>query len=128
MLETDLQQKSPGHPFRPGTDVRYVRDEMRRIGRLTNAGALAEAREACAALMFDFQVIIVRRPHLAWQFAELLGRCGATGLSSRFQVAAAFNRVGMPRPAARVDSSATKASAPASSSPGRVLMGELTTD
>jgi hypothetical protein len=129
MLETDLQRESPpGHPFRPGTDVRYVRDEMRRIGRLTNVGGLAEAREACAALMFDFQVIIVRRPHLAWQFAQLLGRCGAVGLSTRFQVAAGFNRIGVPRPAESVGSSAATASVPSDSWPERVLMGELTTD
>jgi hypothetical protein len=88
MLETNLKRETlPGHPFRPGTDLRYVRDEMRRIGRLTDAGSRAEAREACAALMFDFQVIIVSRPHVSWRFGELLGRCGATGLSKRFQTA-----------------------------------------
>jgi hypothetical protein len=128
MLEPDLERgPHPGHPFLLGTDVRYVRDEMRRIGRLANAGSMAAAREACAALMFDFQVIIVGRPYLAWQFADLLGRIGATGLSRRFQVARGLNRIGVPRPAEPVNSAAA-ASVPASSSPARLLMGELTTD
>ncbi len=128
MSETDLQRgPRPGRPFPPGADVRYVRDEMRRIGRLANAGSLAEARAACAALMFDFQVIIVGRPHLAWQFAELLGRIGATGLSRRFQIATGFNRIGVARPADPVNSPAA-GSVSANSSPARALIGALTTD
>src|SRR5690242_11580472 len=129
MSETDLKRESPpGHLFRPGTEVRYVRDEMRRIGRLTNAGSLTEAREACAALLFDFQVIIVGRPHLAWQFAELLGRCGATGLSRRFQVAAGLNASGMPGRAACVGSPRPSQSVAAGSSSAAAYVGELTTD
>jgi len=129
MSETNLQRGSqPGQLFRPGTEVRYVRDEMRRIGRLINAGSLAEAREACAALMFDLQVIIVGRPHLAWQFAELLGRCGATGLSRRFHVAAGFGSAGAPRPVERVNSQPTPQPVSARSSRPRVLAGGLTPD
>jgi hypothetical protein len=124
MVETGKKRETPpGPPFRLGTDVRYLREEMRRISRLTNAGSLAEAREACAALMFDFQVIIVGRPHLAWQFAELLGRCGATGLSRRFQAAAGFNSTRAPSLSERV-----RSQRPPQSSPACVLMGELTTD
>jgi len=123
MVETGSKREFPGPPFRPGTDVRYLREEVRRISRLTNAGSLAEAREACAALMFDFQVIIVGRPHLAWQFAELLGRCGATGLSRRFQAAAGFNSIRAPSLAERV-----RSQRPPQSSPACVLMSELTTD
>jgi hypothetical protein len=126
MLETDLKREpAPGHPFRPGTEVRYLREEIRRIGRLTNAGLLAEAREACAALMFDFQAVIVGRPHLAWQFAELLGQCGAAGLSRRFQVAAGLSSAGVPRPIGRTTS---QPPVTAGSSPTRALIGELTTD
>jgi len=126
MSETDLKRESPpGHLFRPGTEVRYVRDEMRRIGRLTNAGSLAEAREACAALMFDFQVIIVGRPHLAWQFADLLGRCGATGLSRRFQVAAGFSSARAPQPVEPVDPPRPPQPVSAGASRARVLAGGL---
>ncbi len=129
MLETESKRgSSPGRLFRPGTEVRYLRDEMRKIGRLTNEGSLAEAREACAALMFDFQAIIVGRPHLAWQFADLLGQCGAAGLSRRFQVAAGFSSGGVPRPARSVNSPRPTQSVAASSAPSRVFMGELATD
>jgi hypothetical protein len=129
MLETNVKRDLPlDRPIRPGTEVRYVRDEMRKIGRTTDAGSLAEAREACARLMFDFQVVIVSRPHVAWQFAELLGRCGATGLSRRFQIAAGFNQMDVARRSGRIDQSGPPLPTTENSSPARVLAGELTAD
>ena len=126
MLETNVKRDLPlDRPIRPGTEVRYVRDEMRKIGRTTDAGSLAEAREACAALMFDFQVIIVGRPHLAWQFADLLGRCGATGLSRRFQVAAGFSSARAPQPVEPVDPPRPPQPVSAGASRARVLAGGL---
>jgi hypothetical protein len=129
MIEANPKRDSHlHHPFRPGTEVRYLRDEMRRVGRLADAGSLVEAREACAALMFDFQVIIVGRPHLGWQFAELLGRCGATGLSRRFQIAAGIGNIGAPRPAQRVAYPWQPQSVTAGSSQTSVLISEVTSD
>ena len=129
MLETIMKQDPPlGRPIRPGTEVRYVRDEMRKIGRMTDAGSLDDAREACARLMFDFQIVIVSRPHVAWQFAGLLGRCGATGLSRRFQIAVGFNQMDVARRCERLNQSGPSLPATENSSPARVLAGELAAD
>ncbi|HEY7577794.1 MAG TPA: hypothetical protein VH855_09375 [Acetobacteraceae bacterium] len=89
-----MQKTKPEHsafaarPIAPGAELAHVRDQLRRIARLVSAGMHPEAREASAALMFEFQPIILACPQYAARFADLLRRCGAAGLSRRFQLAA----------------------------------------
>jgi hypothetical protein len=79
-------------PVAPGAELAHVRDQLRRIARLVSAGMHPEAREASAALMFEFQAIILARPQYAARFADLLRRCSAIGLSKRFHLAAGEDR------------------------------------
>jgi hypothetical protein len=89
-----MQKTKPEHsafaarPIAPGAELAHVRDQLRRIARLVSAGMHLEARETSAALMFEFQPIILRCPQYAARFADLLRRCGAVGLSRRFQLVA----------------------------------------
>jgi hypothetical protein len=64
-----------------------VRERLRLIGALAAAGHNAEAREASADLLFDFQPLIAAHVDLVSLCEDVLLRCGATALWRRFVLA-----------------------------------------
>jgi hypothetical protein len=65
-----------------------VREQLRRIAALADDGQQAQAREASADLLFDFQPLIAANRDLTSLCEDVLLRCGATALRRRFLLAA----------------------------------------
>jgi hypothetical protein len=85
-----------GRAIRAGAELDYVREQMRRIAALADAGLRMEAREASAELLFDFQPVIVAHAEFVSQYVDVLRRCEATALQRRFLLAASGNAVTIP--------------------------------
>jgi len=68
-------------------DLNFVRRRLARIAGLAGRGSHAEARGACADLLFDFQPLVAAYPDLIARCDDVLLRCGATALRSRFLLA-----------------------------------------
>jgi hypothetical protein len=75
------------HAFKSRDDARFVRDRLTSIAALADRGSHAEARGACADLLFDFQPLVAANPDLVTLCDEVLLRCGATALRFRFLLA-----------------------------------------
>ena len=68
-------------------DAAVVVGEIGRIMTLAEAGRMFDAREACAALLFDYQPVLAAHPMLLQRFAGVLQRCKAEQLLRRLSVA-----------------------------------------
>jgi hypothetical protein len=69
-------------------DVCFVRERLMSIAALADRGSHADARGACADLLFDSQPLVVAHTDLATLCDDVLLRCGATALRFRFRLAA----------------------------------------
>ena len=69
------------------TGLDLVRERLRSIEALAAAGHNAEAREASADLLFDFQPLIAAHLDLVSLCEDVLLGCGATALWRRFVLA-----------------------------------------
>jgi hypothetical protein len=79
-------------------DLDLVRERLPGIAALAVGGRPAEAREACADLLFDFQPLITAHAGLLARTIELLGQCGATALRRRLLVAINGDEAAAPGP------------------------------
>jgi hypothetical protein len=68
-------------------DANFVREHLAWIAALADRGSNAEARGACADLLFDFQPLVAAHPDLVALCDDVLLRCGATALRFRFFLA-----------------------------------------
>ena len=79
--------EQPGRPTECNGDLLYVAGEISRIMALAEAERADDAREAAAALMFDFQPVLEAHPALIGHFATALRRCEARQLLRRLTIA-----------------------------------------
>lgn len=77
----------PATPEAAPEDVRHVAAEIYRILALASAEQHGDAREAAAALMFDFQPLLAAHPALRSNFTTALQRCRARQLLLRLAAA-----------------------------------------
>jgi|HubBroStandDraft_1064217.scaffolds.fasta_scaffold46848_3 hypothetical protein len=91
----------PSHPgrlhsrtFHSRDDARFVRERLASIAALADRGSNAEARGACADLLFDFQPLVAAHSDLVALCDDVLLRCGATALRFRFLLAVHGNASG----------------------------------
>ncbi len=90
VLERVRQWQEPmptGLPVVRKNDHATVEAGIERIIARADAGLFYEAREACAALLFDFQPLLAARPELLQRFRVALRRCKAKQLQRRLAIA-----------------------------------------
>jgi hypothetical protein len=81
------REPNASRTFQSRGDASFVHERLAWIAALADRGSSAEARGACADLLFDFQPLVVAHPDLVALCDDVLRRCGATALRFRFFLA-----------------------------------------